>query len=99
MTVLLTGNRQEKWIIHTPRLFREIVRGSGMDIYRIPLQILAVIWPALESASELNDPQLNALMCRLTVYEIADPECSGYDQKRCDEVYSKAENALPKKGK
>jgi hypothetical protein len=31
-----------------------------------------------ERASELNDPQLNALMCRLTIYEIADPESKNY---------------------
>ena len=39
-----------------------------------------------ERAAELNDPQMNNLMCRLTIYTCADPESKDYDPAKCREV-------------
>lgn len=48
--------------------------------YQIPLNIFGKLLALVgERAIELNDPKLNALMCRLTIYTIADPESQDYD--------------------
>jgi hypothetical protein len=44
-----------------------------------------------ERASELNDPQLNELMCRLTLYEVADPYSGEYDPEILKEIRREAE--------
>lgn len=77
------------WRIHTSNLLSEIVKHSGQDIYRIPLSILGQILAAVgERAAELNDPILNALMCRLTIYTIADPTSPDYDPDAVRNVMS-----------
>jgi len=48
-----------------------------------------------ERASQINDPQLNALMCRLALYEVADPFSKSYDKKVVERIYrasAKAKN-------
>ena len=68
------------WKVHVPNLLTEILDGSGMAIYERPLQRLArLLAQVAERAAMLNDPLLNALMCQLTLYVIADPEQEDYD--------------------
>lgn len=68
------------WKCHTPNLLGEIMNNSGTATLKIPMQIFAHLLNSVATrASQLNDPTLNALMCRLTLYEIADPESSNYD--------------------
>jgi hypothetical protein len=42
-----------------------------------------------ERASQLNDPKLNALMARLTIYEVADPKSPSFDQTVLDDLLAK----------
>lgn len=80
----LAAGRTERveWKVHTYKLLEEIANGSGQGIYQIPLNIFGKLLAAVgERAIELNDPKLNALMCRLTIYSAADPESSDYDPK------------------
>ena len=80
-----------EWKVHTSNLLSEIVKHSGQDIYRIPLAILGQLLAEVgERASELNDPSLNALMCRLTIYTIADPTSPDYDLDAVRVVMSSA---------
>lgn len=73
--------------VHVPNLFQEIVRGSGQDIYRLPIQMTGNLLAQVgERAAQLNDPILNRLMCMLTIYSLADPESSDYDAKRFTEI-------------
>ncbi|HEX8249019.1 MAG TPA: hypothetical protein VF599_12650 [Pyrinomonadaceae bacterium] len=81
------------WKIHTANLFDEILnKNNKMGIFNIPLNILGKLLAEVgERASELNDPILNELMCRLTIYTIADPESPDYDPKKLKEISSLAE--------
>ena len=69
-----------QWRVHTYGLLKEITDCSGMSIYHMPINILGKLLAAVgERAIELDDPKLNALMCRLTIYTAADPESPDYD--------------------
>lgn len=68
------------WRVNTPGLLREILKNNGTEILRVPLQVFGDILAKVgERAAELNDPALNALMCRLAIYSVADPESPDYD--------------------
>lgn len=75
------------WRVHTPGLLKEIVNCSGNAIYEKPLNIFGKILATVgERAAEINDPKLNALMCQLTIYEIADPHHPNHDPEKTDEL-------------
>lgn len=70
-----------QWKVNTPQLLREILVNNQTQILDRPLQIFAGILGQVASrASELNDPELNALMCRLALYEISDPYSKEFDK-------------------
>ena len=76
------ANQNLTWRIHTPNLLKEIAHGSAQPVYRIPLSLLGMLLAEVgERAAELNDPELNRLMCRLTIYSVADPASKDYDPK------------------
>jgi hypothetical protein len=73
--------------VHTPNLLNEILTNKGMGIMVRPIQAFANILAQVAiRASQLNDPELNDLMCRLTLYSISDPHASEFDQKAIDEI-------------
>ena len=79
------------WKVHTANLLTEIVQCSGQPILEKPVNILGKLLAAVgERAAELNDPKLNALMCRLTIYTIADPQSPDYDPDAVANVMRKA---------
>lgn len=81
-----------KWKCHLPNLLGEILGNPGTGILLRPIQIAAgILEQVAESAARINDPELNALMCRLTLYAIADPECDDYDPELCEAIYTEAE--------
>lgn len=83
-----------RWKIHTGKLLGEILNNPGTGILTRPLQLLARTLTEIgERASQLNDPILNDLMCRLTIYEIADPDSPDYDPKRVEQIAEQAEQA------
>jgi len=74
------NNLDGEWKIHTANLLDEIVNCSGQAILAKPINILGKLLALVgERAAEINDPRLNALMCRLTIYTIADPLSADYD--------------------
>ena len=81
------------WKVHVKSLFEEVVKGSGQPIYKLPLHMTyGLLLEVAEAASRINDPELNALMCRLTLYAIADPyDKEHYDPKRMARVLIKAD--------
>ena len=86
---LLAVDNQLK--VHTSNLLAEIVNCSGVGIYKIPISIFGKLLAAVgERAAELNDPKLNALMCRLTIYTIADPKSPDFDQEKTREILKAA---------
>lgn len=63
------------WKIHTPNLLTEILKNRGTETLRTPINIFGKMLGAVaERAAEINDPRLNVLMLRLTLYDVADPE-------------------------
>ena len=69
-----------EWRVHTSHLLEEIAKHSGQAILVKPLQILGCLLARVgERAAELHDRQLDALMMRLTIYTVADPESPDYD--------------------
>lgn len=78
----MSENITNEWRVNTGQLFKEILINSEMREMRIPLNIFKGILISVgKRASELNDPKLNALMCRLSIYDISDPLCPEYDEK------------------
>lgn len=79
------------WRIHTPNLLAEILNNPGTAILRSPLAILGNLLAAVgERAAQINDPELNALMIRLTIYSIADPNSPDYDLETVHSVLNNA---------
>jgi hypothetical protein len=79
---ILQGTSLE-WRVNTGSLLSEIISGypgKGGGIFVAPLNIFKNILVQVgERASELNDPVLNALMCRLAIYAESDPYSDGYN--------------------
>lgn len=83
------------WKVHLPNLLHEILdSNSQMGIFRVPLHITGLLLAAVgDRAAEINDPELNDLMCRLTIYTVADPQSPDYDPKALDEIRKAADTA------
>lgn len=76
-----------QWRVHTPNLLREIVANNGTGILQRPLVIFGSILEEVAArASEINDPKLNALMCRLTLYAISDPLSDDYNRELTEQI-------------
>lgn len=81
---------EAQWKVHTGNLLGEVLNNSSTGVLQKPLTIFAKLLEQVSTrASQLNDPELNKLMVRLTLYEIADPESKMYDPVRVKEVLSK----------
>jgi hypothetical protein len=84
------------WRVNTVSLLNEIAinGGPGVSIMKIPLTIFkCVLGEVAQRALELNDPKLNALMCRLALYEQSDPYSKDYNEeltnKTINQFYNK----------
>jgi hypothetical protein len=94
----LRDNKQSKvlihkvyWRVHTTNFLKEILENSVIDrhnaILEKPMNIfISVLAEVGKRASELNDKKLNALMCRLTLYEISNPESKEYNPKLVNKI-------------
>lgn len=81
------------WKVHTPNLLQEVLNNQGAGVLRQPMTILSrLLAQVAERASEINDPALNMLMLRLTLYDAADPLL--HPQQEIDAVYRSVEKAL-----
>lgn len=64
-----------QWKVHTARLLEEVLKNPGMSILQTPFRIFGILLASVaERAVALDDPELNILMLRLTLYEQGDPE-------------------------
>lgn len=75
-------DKRMQWRVHTPNLLKELVENNeGTAILSKPVTIFGRLLAAVgDRAAELNDDKLNALMIRLTIYSVADPESPDYDR-------------------
>lgn len=80
------------WKVHTPRLLAEFLENESVFILEKPISIFARLLAEVgDRAIELDDPLLNALMCRLVIYSLADPHSDDYDQKATHQIIKEAE--------
>ena len=58
--------------VDTAALLKEVAEcGGNVGILKIPLNIFTtLLWQVAQRATEINDPELNILMLKLTLYEI-----------------------------
>ena len=86
------------WTCHTPLLLEEILKNDQCYVFNKPLKIFGkMLGDVADRAVELNDPKLNLLMCRLTLYSQADPESPDYDPgmiKKLEKIVAKETKAL-----
>lgn len=69
----MNKNLNAQWSCHTPNLLKEILTDPRMGILEKPLNIFGkMLAEVAERAIEIDDPKLNILMLRLTLYEVAD---------------------------
>lgn len=76
------ADQKLQWRINLPSLLQEIIEcwWPWTSIMRVPFNILRSILNDIAlRASELNDKELNKLMMRLALYEVADPYSDKYD--------------------
>lgn len=67
------------WKIHTRLLIEETMGNPNLWALKQPFQIFyQVLQEVAGRAIELNDPELNLLMARLTLYDQADPTSKGF---------------------
>jgi hypothetical protein len=70
-----------KWTVHTPRLLAEVLENPTCYMLEKPLNIFGKLLASVaERAIELDDPQMNELMLRLTLYSQADPYDPEYNR-------------------
>lgn len=85
--------------VHTANLLKEICDcglREGQGVLKIPInQFRILLCQVAERASQVDDDKLNYLMCRLTLYELADATSSDFDPDKEEEIRVKALN--PKK--
>jgi hypothetical protein len=71
-----------KFRVHTPALLNEILNNPGTSVLTKPIQIFGhILFELGEVARRINDPELNAMMLRLTIYSAADPESPDYNEE------------------
>lgn len=69
------------WKVHTPSMLAEIVRNPSMGIMSQPIRIFADLLAQVATrAAAIDDPELNILMLRLTLYDVADPEKHTFEE-------------------
>ena len=86
------------WKVNTPGLLREICNNPGVSILSKPITIFGnILHEVAGRSAEINDPELNALMCRLALYEVSDPNHPNYDQCIVDSAYKNAKLAKESK--
>jgi hypothetical protein len=78
------------WKIHTSSLLQEALLNPGTSILSKPFNILGkVLFVLADRARELNDPELNSILLRLTLYQEADPENENYKPEVVEEYLTK----------
>ncbi|MFV0311488.1 MAG: hypothetical protein ACK5KN_07555 [Dysgonomonas sp.] len=82
--------REMVWTCHTPRLIEEIVNCAiprNMGILFQPLNIFKNYLAAIaDRAAQINDPILNDIMCKMVLYEEADPYSKEYNPEKLRKV-------------
>lgn len=86
---------RQEWKVNTASMLKELVSNNDTAIMRIPVNIFKSLLAKVgERAAELNDPELNVLMCRLAIYSVADPYDKDFNPKIVNKILKKAESIV-----
>jgi len=77
-------------MINTFEILRNIPWSGNPAAEKLP-QLAELLTAVSSRAGELDDPKLNALMCRLGLYSIADPASPDYNPGMVERVIAQAE--------
>jgi len=71
------------WKVHAANFLEEAIMNNPTAwVMHKPAVIFGMLLHKVgERASEINDPELNALMCRLAIYAISDPSQEDFDAR------------------
>jgi len=84
---LMKNKQSLGWKVHTRGLLEEISSNFNAPQILIPIKILDnLLRQVAKRATEINDLKLNALMIRLTLYSIADPDSPDYNPKAISKI-------------
>lgn len=87
------------WRVHTPNLLREVLSNPSASILSQPINIFGNLLHEVGArAAKLNDPILNELMCRLTLYSVADPESPDFSEDVLKQVIEEANTTKRQEG-
>lgn len=88
-----------QWRVNTPSLLKEALEcNPGMATLKVPFNILKQVLQELaETAIRIDDPELNAIMCRLALYSVSDPYDPDYDERIYNQVIKEAIAAKKKR--
>lgn len=77
--------------VNTPELIAQVFDNPGTAIMKIPFRtLLIILGQVAQRAIELDDPELNALMIKLNLYEIPPEERS----KHIDAQYARIKEKI-----
>lgn len=78
------------WKVNTPSLLKEVLVNPSCSTLATPLRIFGgILYELAERAIELKDDKLNAILCRMALFEQSDPYQAGYDSKMVNELIRK----------
>jgi hypothetical protein len=84
---LVMAEKTLQWRVHTPQLLQEVLSNDQTAALTRPMQILGrLLADVANRAIALDDPELNKLMIRLTLYSIGDPDHPDYDEAKVQEL-------------
>lgn len=79
-----------RWKVNTGQLLKEVMENNSTQILNMPMTIFRNILVEVGvRCAEINDDKLNALMCRLAIYEIADPYSGKFNAELTDALIKK----------
>jgi len=81
---------------HVPNLLKEITDNAigaskGMGVLFVPMNQFRIHLVHLaQCAAEINNPELNLIMCQMTLYDQVDPQSANYQEGLFEEVQKQA---------
>lgn len=89
LSIMKTHNKKMFWQCHTENLFKEIINSNPTaNAVARPLDIMGkILFVLADRARELDDPELNSLCCRLTLFAQADKQSPDFDNRAIDLIH------------
>jgi hypothetical protein len=86
-------NLSSAFTLHTPNALNDIIANaqteSKMEVQLVINTLQGFLLKIADRAIELNDDELNALCCRMTLFSQADPTSPDYDREGVEALYKR----------